>query len=149
MTAALRTPFTKRVGALLQFQRQRQALTQAEAAERADLSLKYVGEIERGEANVTVQALERLALVLGWDPWTLFAQSPPPMSQGVHQLLTTEVGEMLHRCESLRAWLAALDPAHRDAVSPAARPPTADSLVQAPRRRGRPPRQEGHHAPHA
>jgi hypothetical protein len=40
-----------RLGKALQKHRLAAGLTQAELAELADLSLKYVGEIERGEAN--------------------------------------------------------------------------------------------------
>lgn len=148
MTAQVRrTAFTQRVGAMLQRQRLRQALTQAELAERADLSLKYLGEIERGEANATIQALERIALVLGWDPWTLFAQEQQPVAQGVHQVLMTELIGGRRWLQAFLDWVTALDPARREATSLSDRPPTVAGL--APRRRGRPPRQEGHHAPHA
>lgn len=63
----------RRLGALLQQQRQRLGLTQAIVAERAELSVKYLSAIERGEANATVNALDRLATVLEWDP----APGPP------------------------------------------------------------------------
>lgn len=36
-------------------------LTQDALAEAASLSGKYIGEIERGEVNVTIQSLEQLA----------------------------------------------------------------------------------------
>lgn len=143
----LPSAFTQRIGALLQRQRRRRDLTQAELAERADLSLKYLGEIERGEANATAQALERIAGVLGRDPWTLFAQDQQPMSQSVHQLLLTEVGETHERLQALLDWLTALDPLRRDAGSPSDRPPAAASVTLTLRRRGR-PRKEGHRAPH-
>lgn len=65
MSAPAPTAFTQRLGALLQRRRQRLGLTQSQLAERADLSLKHVGDIERGEANLTVYALEQLAVVLG------------------------------------------------------------------------------------
>lgn len=150
MTAPFRpTLFTQRLGARLQRQRQRQGLTQADLAERADLSVKYVGEIERGEANATAQALERIAVVLEWDPWTLFALEQQPISQQVHQLLTTELGGTRRQLDAVLAWLGALDPARRDA-SAAGREPTLASLTLTPRRRGRPRvRKEGGNGPHA
>jgi transcriptional regulator with XRE-family HTH domain len=75
------TDLARQLGTMLQDQRLREGLTQSELAERAELSLKYVGEIERGEANVTIQALERLASVLRWDPWSLFAPEQQAMSE--------------------------------------------------------------------
>lgn len=136
----LPSPFTQRLGASLQRQRRRNNLTQGELAERADLSLKYMGEVERGEANVTAKALERIALVLGWDPWTLFALEQQPISQAVHRLLMSEVGGVRERLRSILDWLDALDPASREVVEgpgPAARP---EAL---PRRRGRPRKDVG------
>jgi DNA-binding XRE family transcriptional regulator len=56
-----------RLGAALQKHRLQRGLTQAELAEFADLSLKHVGEIERGEANTTLEVLERLAAAVGWN----------------------------------------------------------------------------------
>lgn len=141
--------FTQRLGTRLQRQRQRLGLTQAALAERADLSEKYVGEIERGEANVTTQALERIAAVLEWDPWTLFALEQQPISQKVHQLLTTELGGTRRRLDAVLDWLAALDPVRRDAGVPGPEP-TVSSLTLTPRRWGRPRgRKEGGHGPHA
>jgi transcriptional regulator with XRE-family HTH domain len=39
-------------------------LTQEKLAERADLSGKYLGEVERGMVNISVDALARLARAL-------------------------------------------------------------------------------------
>lgn len=115
-----------RLGAVLQRQRQRLGLTQAVLAERADLSLKYLGEIERGEANATIEAIERVAAELQWDPWDLFSLDRQPISQGVHQLLTAELTHTCQRLQALGDWLAAFDPAHRPPVE--VLPPSAASL---------------------
>ena len=40
-------------------------LTQEELAEQADISIKYLGEIERGRGNPTLRNLDSLASVLG------------------------------------------------------------------------------------
>ena len=41
--------------------RKRAALTQEKLAERADLHPNYVGEVERGEKTISVDALLRIA----------------------------------------------------------------------------------------
>jgi XRE family transcriptional regulator, regulator of sulfur utilization len=39
-------------------------LSQEKLAEKADLSYKYVGEVERGQENVSLDALFRIATAL-------------------------------------------------------------------------------------
>jgi transcriptional regulator with XRE-family HTH domain len=131
MSAGAATDFTRRLGALLQQQRRKMALTQEELAERADLSLKYVGEVERGEANVTVLALERIAVALGWEPWSLFATRTPPISGRIHQLLMREIGAARDRLQTTFDWLLALDPSKRASdSSPIVEPSATATLLE-------------------
>jgi transcriptional regulator with XRE-family HTH domain len=46
-------------------------MTQEELAERAGVSARYLGSIERAEVAATVTVLERLAAALGVDPCAL------------------------------------------------------------------------------
>jgi transcriptional regulator with XRE-family HTH domain len=57
----------ERLGLALQQHRKMRGLSQSKLAGLASISLKYVGEIERGEANPTLGVLERLATALGWN----------------------------------------------------------------------------------
>jgi transcriptional regulator with XRE-family HTH domain len=100
-----------RLGTALQKHRLQRGLTQAELAEYADLSLKYVGEIERGEANTTLEVLERLAAAVGWDPMEALEGMREPLSEGVRLLLLDEVQQILDRLRNMTRWLQALDPA--------------------------------------
>jgi transcriptional regulator with XRE-family HTH domain len=100
-----------RLGAALQKHRLERGLTQAELAEYADLSLKYVGEIERGDANTTIEVLERLAAAVGWDPMETLEGMREPLSEGVRLLLLDEVQQILERLRNMTRWLQALDPA--------------------------------------
>jgi transcriptional regulator with XRE-family HTH domain len=100
-----------RLGAALQKHRLQRGLTQAELAEFSDLSLKYVGEIERGEANTTLEVLERLAAAVGWDPMDALEGLREPLSEGVRLLLLDEVQQILDRLRNMTRWLQALDPA--------------------------------------
>lgn len=64
-----------RLGAALRDCRARQRLTQEQLAERSGLSYKFIGEIERGRGNPTVETLSRLADALGVGIAMLFAES--------------------------------------------------------------------------
>lgn len=52
------------VGRKIRNYRKRCWLTQEELAEKADLSYKYVGEVERGCVNVSLDSLVRIAKAL-------------------------------------------------------------------------------------
>lgn len=99
-----------RLGTALQRHRLRRGLTQAQLAELADLSLKYVGEIERGDANTTLEALERLAHAVEWDPMEALDTVHEPISEGVRVLLIGEVSRAIDRGKMMLQWLNALDP---------------------------------------
>lgn len=100
-----------RFGVALQKHRLAKGLTQAELAEYADLSLKYVGEIERGAANTTIEVLERLAAAVGWNPLETLEGLREPLSEGVRMHLLDEVRQVLDRLRHMAKWLQALDPA--------------------------------------
>ena len=51
----------KLLGAAIRHYRKRVNLTQEKLAERADLNPKYLGEIERGEKIISIEALLRIA----------------------------------------------------------------------------------------
>ena len=58
----------KRVGKNIQKYRKKCGFTQEELAFEADLHRAYVGQIERGEKNVGVQNLEKIAKALKIKP---------------------------------------------------------------------------------
>ena len=55
----------KRLGASVRRRRMAVKLTQETLAERAGLSTNYVGNIERGEYDVTVAVIHRVASAMG------------------------------------------------------------------------------------
>ncbi|MBO9494780.1 helix-turn-helix transcriptional regulator [Thalassotalea sp. G20_0] len=55
----------KAFGNRLRELRQEQCLTQEELSHRAGLNRTYIGDIERGEKNLTLASIEKLARVLG------------------------------------------------------------------------------------
>jgi transcriptional regulator with XRE-family HTH domain len=115
-----------RLGTALQRNRLRSGLTQAEVAERAGLSMKYVGAVERGEANNTIDVLERLAAVLDWNPLDAEDNFQEPLSEGVRLLLLDDVQTMQEQLANITKWLQALDPALQSKVKAPARPRMAE-----------------------
>ncbi len=55
---------TKVLGEAIRTFRKKANLTQERLAERADLNYKYLGEVERGEKTISVEALARIAHAL-------------------------------------------------------------------------------------
>jgi transcriptional regulator with XRE-family HTH domain len=53
------------VGQKIRAFRKRSKLSQEKLAEKADLSYKYLGEVERGSVNISLDSLVRLAKALG------------------------------------------------------------------------------------
>jgi transcriptional regulator with XRE-family HTH domain len=109
----LRNLLRVRLGTALYKKRLERRLTQVELAEMADLSVKYLGEIERGEANATLEALEAIARALEWDPMVAIEGPHEPVSEGVRVLLMAEVRTTVDRFKTMLQWLEALDPALR------------------------------------
>jgi transcriptional regulator with XRE-family HTH domain len=52
------------VGQNIHNYRKQACLSQEQLAEKADLSYKYVGEVERGQENISLDALSRIANAL-------------------------------------------------------------------------------------
>jgi len=56
--------------------RKARGLTQEELADEFDRTQGYIGSIERGERNLSLQLVERLAALVDGDPLTML--TPPP-----------------------------------------------------------------------
>jgi len=65
---SLRKKFGKRIRKL----RKSMGLTQEELAERANMEYKYLGAIERGEKNLTINNIEKIAKGFGIEAHQLF-----------------------------------------------------------------------------
>ncbi len=62
----------KRFGAKLAYVRKAKKLSQMKLAEKVDMNFNYIGQIERGEANVTIKTMKLLADALDVEIKTLF-----------------------------------------------------------------------------
>jgi transcriptional regulator with XRE-family HTH domain len=56
-----------RIGMEIQRHRTQKGWTQFQLADRTGFSVKYIGQVERGEANQTVSVLEGIGGALEWD----------------------------------------------------------------------------------
>ena len=66
------TDVEKRFGAKLAYVRKSRKLSQMKLAEIVDMNFNYIGQIERGEANVTIKTMIVLANALGVELKELF-----------------------------------------------------------------------------
>lgn len=62
----------KRFGAKLAYVRKSKKLSQMKLAELVDMNFNYIGQIERGEANVTIKTMKNLANALDIEVGDLF-----------------------------------------------------------------------------
>lgn len=62
----------KRFGAKLAYIRKSKKLSQIKLAELVDMNFNYIGQIERGEANVTIKTMHVLANALDVELRELF-----------------------------------------------------------------------------
>lgn len=62
----------KKFGAKLAYVRKSKKLSQMKLAEIVDMNFNYIGQIERGEANVTIKTMKILANALEVEIHTLF-----------------------------------------------------------------------------
>lgn len=64
MYAPVRYSHRRMVGQQIRLCRKQAHLSQEELAEKSDLSYKYVGEVERGSVNISLDSLVRIAKAL-------------------------------------------------------------------------------------
>ncbi|CAH1200490.1 hypothetical protein PAECIP111893_01396 [Paenibacillus plantiphilus] len=61
------TVLRKLIGEKVRFIRKQQGLTQEELAEKAQLMYQYIGAVERGTRNISIDSLEKIIAALGVD----------------------------------------------------------------------------------
>ncbi len=68
----------RRVGRNLRVLRKAKGLSQEEFARTLHIHRTYVGGLERGERNITLKTVERIAVALGVDPVQLLTEPSEP-----------------------------------------------------------------------
>ena len=66
------TDLEKRFGAKLAYVRKERKLSQMKLADIVNMNFNYIGQIERGEANVTIKTIKTLANALNVEVKELF-----------------------------------------------------------------------------
>ena len=64
------------VGERIRVLRKEKSWSQEDLGEKADLHYTYIGAVERGEKNASIDTLDKIATALGIDIGDLFAYSP-------------------------------------------------------------------------
>lgn len=91
----------KRVDILKQFCKQvrdlrkAQGLSQEELAEKADLHYTYIGGVERGERNLSLKSIERIAFALKIDIRELFMPHPPQKADAESNKIVGDIHNIL------------------------------------------------------
>jgi transcriptional regulator with XRE-family HTH domain len=99
----------ERFGSALQRQRNHRGISQTKLAELAGLSPKYVGEIERGEANVSIDLQERLCVALDWYPFELWVSQQDTLPEGTRTVLTANLQNIAQLAQAGVRTLQAMD----------------------------------------
>ena len=60
------------IGLKIKFFRQQRHMTQANFAEKLDMDVRYLSDIERGKKNITLKTIYKISSVLGIGPIELF-----------------------------------------------------------------------------
>lgn len=62
----------RQLGATIREARKAMRLSQEDFAEKCDLHRTYIGQVERGEKNISYENIQRIAVALGISPSQLF-----------------------------------------------------------------------------
>ncbi len=74
----------KTIGQRIRLRRQELGYSQEQAAEKAGLHPTYIGQLERGEKNATIESVAKICLALEYPMEELFSKVIPIASSGQH-----------------------------------------------------------------
>lgn len=92
---AKRVDILKQFGKQVRDLRKAQGLSQEELAEKADLHYTYIGGVERGERNLSLKSIERIASALKIDIRELFMPHPPQKADAESNKIIGDINNIL------------------------------------------------------
>lgn len=90
-----RADILKQFGERVRDLRKAQGLSQEELAEKADLHYTYIGGVERGERNLSLKSIERIANALKMDIRELFVSSLSTRKEVEGNRIISEINDLL------------------------------------------------------
>jgi transcriptional regulator with XRE-family HTH domain len=95
----------KQLGQRIRQLRKAREWTQQELAERAQLDYKYVGAIERGERNITLDNIEKIAVGFGLEAHQLFLFSATKAEVSDERISEAKIRDLLKQSDADRKQL--------------------------------------------
>lgn len=95
----------QRLGQRIRQLRRAQGWTQQELASRAGVDFKYLGSVERGERNLTIDNVEKIAAGLAVEAHQLFFFSAPPHPETEEKLTEAKIRDLLQHSQPTRKQL--------------------------------------------
>jgi len=93
----LRKKFGRRIRQL----RESMGLTQQQLASRVGMDYKYLGSVERGERNITIDNIQRIAEAFGVEPYQLFLFTWEGLKPE-EKVVEDKIKDILKRCSAER-----------------------------------------------
>lgn len=97
----------KRIGEKIKESRIKKGLTQEDLAEQAAFHATYIGGVERGERNLTILSLEKIAKGLDCDIRDLLERRQERRYPNLHEKISSEIMHLLRRKDEKTLHLAA------------------------------------------
>ena len=94
-----KTEVTMLVGSRIKSMRMSRKMSQAKVAEVSGISLKYMGEVERGEANISIELISRIADTLNVSMAAILENE----HERPHQELISEILALVPRLDEKNA----------------------------------------------
>jgi transcriptional regulator with XRE-family HTH domain len=95
MKTMLRESFGKRIRQL----RESMGLTQEQLASKVGMDYKYLGSVERGERNITIDNIQRIAEAFGVETYQLFFFSLEGLKPQ-EEVIEEKIEDILERCDA-------------------------------------------------
>jgi transcriptional regulator with XRE-family HTH domain len=95
----MKTTLKKRFGKRIRQLRESMGLTQEQLASKVGMDYKYLGSVERGERNITIDNIQRIAEAFGVETYQLFCFSLEGLKPQ-EEVIEEKIEDILERCDA-------------------------------------------------